>query len=123
MGHEQQGWSGGIRTLPTIQQASADILALQLRVQERKAALEERVEGGEHLGRGRACLGRYGLDLQALRQPLDRRGIDRQRRRCLAQGFRLQAQRVEDDDRDENQQQNRCDQPDPLGGLQKSTLS
>jgi hypothetical protein len=123
MGHEQERRSGRIRTLPRVKQAPTHIRSFQLGVHEWKAALEEGVEGPEDLGRGRARLRRYGLDLQSLRQSLNCRRIDRQWRRGLAQGFRLQTQRVEDDDRDEDQQQDCCDQPDPLRRLQKSTLS
>jgi hypothetical protein len=63
------------------------------------------------------------LDLQCLGQALDGCRIDGKRRRRRRQRIGPQANGVEGDDGDERQQYDRCDQPNPPGGLQKSTLS
>ena len=90
---------------------------------QREAALEEGVEGGEDF-RGRFTrLGGYGLDLQRLRQPLNGGIIDRSWRRGLAQRFALEAHGVERQNDNERKQQDRCNDPDLLESPQKSTLS
>jgi hypothetical protein len=85
--------------------------------------LEQLMEGDDRFGRGRRSLGRDRLDLQRLRQPLDGRSVDWQRSGWLAEGLRLQPEGIERKDGNERQQQDRCNERDPLQRLQKSTLS
>jgi hypothetical protein len=89
----------------------------------REAAFEDAMKLGERRRRRRGGFGRNRLDLQGFRQPLNGCRIDRKRRRRVAERLRLQPKRVYGDDRDEGQQQRGCNKPDPLGRLQKSTLS
>jgi len=124
MRRKQQGRCGRVATRPGVEEASArDLLALQPGVNQREAAGEKGMEGGERFRRRGSRFGRNGLDLQRLGQSPNGCRIDGQRSRDFSERLGPQTKRVEREDNDEGQQQHRCGEPQPLERLQKSTLS
>jgi hypothetical protein len=92
-------------------------------VNQREAALQKCLEGGDCFGRGVRLLPGNGRDANGFGEPLNGCRVDWQWGRRLAQRLRREAERVEGENGNQDEQQDRCDECNALGRPQKSTLS